>query len=76
MECVICKNGNTSEGFSTYTLERNNSIVIFKNVPSKICQNCGHAYFDEDTATKLYELAEETIARGVEVEIRTLKNAS
>lgn len=41
MECVICKNGTTRQGFVTYALERNCAIVIFKNAPALICENCG-----------------------------------
>ena len=43
MNCVICKNGTTAEGFVTVTLQRNSSIII-KNVPAEICDNCGEFY--------------------------------
>lgn len=76
MECVICKNGNTAKGFSTFTLEKGDCIVVFKKVPAMICQNCGHAYFSEEISMQLFEIAEETVAKGVEVEVRTLKTAS
>ena len=76
MECVICKNGTTSKGHSTFTLEKDESIVVFKKVPAMICQNCGHAYFSEEISMQLFEIAEETVAKGVEVEVRTLKSAS
>ena len=76
MDCVICKNGTTKEGLSTFTLEKNDSIVVFKKVPALICQNCGHAYFTEEVTSQLFEMAEETVSKGVEVEVRTLKSAS
>jgi YgiT-type zinc finger domain-containing protein len=76
MECVVCKNGTTEKGFATFTLEKNDCIVVFKKVPAIICQNCGHAYFSEEITAQLFEMAEETVAKGVEVEVRTLKTAS
>nr|WP_223210684.1 MULTISPECIES: YgiT-type zinc finger protein [unclassified Microcystis] len=36
MECVICKHGTTRSGFVTVTLERDNCIVILKQVPADI----------------------------------------
>lgn len=41
MICAICKIGSTKKGLVTFTLERNNVIVVFKNVPAMVCGNCG-----------------------------------
>jgi YgiT-type zinc finger domain-containing protein len=76
MESVICKNGTTTTGFSTFTLEKNDCVVVFKKVPAMICQNCGHAYFSEEITTQLFKMAEETVAKGVGVEVWSLKTAS
>jgi YgiT-type zinc finger domain-containing protein len=75
MDCAICKNGTTKPDYATLTLDRDGSIVIFKEVPAQVCNNCGHAYFDQATTSKLFELAEDTIKKGIEVEIRNLKSA-
>jgi YgiT-type zinc finger domain-containing protein len=76
MECVICKNGSTKEGLVTFTLERNNVIVVFKNVPAMVCQNCGDFYLTSETTKMLLEKANETIDKGVEFEIINLKPAA
>jgi YgiT-type zinc finger domain-containing protein len=76
MECVICKNGSTKEGLVTFTLERNNVIVVFKNVPAMVCQNCGDFYLTSETTQMLLEKANETIDKGVEFEIINLKPAA
>jgi YgiT-type zinc finger domain-containing protein len=44
MKCAICRNGITENGFATITLERNNTIMVFKRVPAEICDNCGEEY--------------------------------
>lgn len=69
MNCVICKNGETSPGFVTVTLERNGSVVVIKEVPADVCNNCGHYYLDDAIATQLMEQANSAIERGAEVEI-------
>ncbi len=33
MKCVICKSGDTHEGHTTVTLQRDNSTIIIKDVP-------------------------------------------
>lgn len=45
MKCAICRNGETEKGFSTIVLEKNNTTLVFKRVPSEICVNCGEKYF-------------------------------
>jgi len=76
MECVICKNGTTKEGHVTFTLERNNVIIVFKNVPAMVCQNCGDFYLTSETTKMLIEKASETLEKGVEFEIINLKPAA
>ncbi|MEQ9297582.1 MAG: type II toxin-antitoxin system MqsA family antitoxin [Cyclobacteriaceae bacterium] len=72
MRCVICKSGELKPGHTTVTLERNGSVVVIKDVPAKVCDNCGHYYLNDTMTTKVYHIAEETIASGVEVEVRHL----
>jgi YgiT-type zinc finger domain-containing protein len=69
MTCVICRTGSTSLGKATVTLQRENSVVVIKDVPSQICGDCGEYYLDEIVAQKVYALAEEAVKRNAEVEI-------
>lgn len=69
MECVICKNGKTRSGFVTVTLERDNCIVILKQVPADICQNCGEYYLSESVTAEVLQKAEDAVNKGAEVEI-------
>lgn len=76
MECVICKNGNTFEGFTTVTLEQNNSVIVIKEVPAHICNNCGHFYLSEEYASKILAIARETVRKGIEIEVSRFNVAS
>lgn len=69
MKCVICKQGETSPGVTTITLERGNTTLVFKSVPAQICENCGEAYVDEAATQLLLERAEQAADSGVEVEV-------
>lgn len=69
MECVVCKHGMTYKGHVTVKLERNESIILLKNVPADICENCGHFYLDEHTATIVLKEGEKAINQGAELEV-------
>ncbi len=69
MKCVICRNGNTIEGLITVVLERGSSTLIFKNVPAKVCENCGEEYLSEKTNRELLKKAKEAVDRGVDLEL-------
>lgn len=76
MDCVICKNGTTEHGYITFTLDRNGSIIVFKNVPALICRNCGDFYLMEETTGLLLEKAHKALEKGVEFEIINFKAAA
>jgi YgiT-type zinc finger domain-containing protein len=69
MKCAICKNGYTVEGNITVVLERDHSILVFKHVPAKICENCGEEYLSEETNRVLLKKAQEAAERGVDLEL-------
>jgi YgiT-type zinc finger domain-containing protein len=46
MKCAICRHGYTESGFTTVTLERKQTTLVFKQVPAEICENCGEVYLN------------------------------
>ena len=69
MECVICKHGKTQPGLVTVTLERDNCLVILKQVPADVCDNCGEYYLSESVTDEVLNKAEDAVNKGAEVEI-------
>ena len=69
MKCAICRNGYTQEDATTVVLERNQTILIFTEVPADICENCGEEYLSSKTNRRLLELAREALDRGVSLEM-------
>ncbi|MBU1668690.1 type II toxin-antitoxin system MqsA family antitoxin [bacterium] len=69
MKCQLCKNGTTEKGSVTVTLERGITVVLIKNVPADICENCGEYYLDEETTYNILSKAETAAQNNAEVEI-------
>ncbi len=69
MKCVICKHETTHEGIVNVTLEHDNCIIILKDVPADICENCGEYYLSQSTTAAVLSHAERIVDRNAEVEI-------
>jgi YgiT-type zinc finger domain-containing protein len=69
MKCTICKIGKMEEGHVTVTLQRENSIIVIKNVPASICKNCGEYTLSEPVTRNIMETAEQAIANHAEIEV-------
>jgi YgiT-type zinc finger domain-containing protein len=69
MTCLLCKNGETRPGTVTVTLERGRTVVVVRDVPADVCDNCGEYYLDSSVAQEVYQRAEAAVARNAEVEI-------
>ena len=69
MKCAICRNGYTESGFTTVTLERNQTTLVFKQVPADICENCGEVYLSSQINRTLLKQAEQELKRGVFLEM-------
>ena len=70
MKCVICKQEETQPGKVTVTLERDGLTLVVKEVPARVCPNCGEEYVDEETTARLLRQAEEVARAGVHVDVR------
>ena len=69
MNCGLCKNGTTIDGNVNVTLMRNEATIIIKGVPADVCQNCGEYYLSSATSKEVFEIANNSFNKGVEVEI-------
>jgi YgiT-type zinc finger domain-containing protein len=55
MLCFMCK-GNVKDGFSTFTADMGNCIVVIKNVPSRVCGQCGEVSYGDEVARRLEQI--------------------
>jgi len=51
----MCK-GNLQEGFSTFTADMGGCIIVIKNVPSRICEQCGESSYSDEVARRLEQI--------------------
>ncbi len=72
MNCAVCKIGEMKSGETTVLLERGTSIIIIKDVPAHICENCGEKYYDADVTRQLMKRSEEAVQKGAELEVLRL----
>jgi YgiT-type zinc finger domain-containing protein len=75
INCVICKSGKMHEGKVTVTLEKDNTIILIKEVPAFICDICDHYYLDEEITGEVLKRGNEGLSKGTELEVLTLKVA-
>jgi len=66
----MCK-GDVENGFSTFTSNRKDCTIIVKNVPSRICTQCGAASYATETARKLEQIIA-SASQSVNTEIAVL----
>ncbi|MCL6100504.1 MAG: type II toxin-antitoxin system MqsA family antitoxin [Bacteroidetes bacterium] len=75
MKCMICKSGETADGKTIVTLNREETVIVFKSVPCQVCNNCGEKYIEQNITESLLNIAEEVNSSGVQVDIREYKAA-
>ena len=58
LSCFYCK-GNTADSITTHVVKLKTCIIIIKNVPCTICNQCGEAFFDNDVALQIEKIVSE-----------------
>ena len=69
MTCTVCGQKGVADGLVTLTFEREGTVVVIKEVPGLVCQNCGEEYVSEETATHALESAENAATSGESVKV-------
>lgn len=69
MKCAICRNGRTEDSHTTVVLEKDQTTLVFKNVPAKICDNCGEEYISSEVNRALLRHAGKELNRGITLEM-------
>lgn len=69
MKCAICRSGTTQNGYTSIVLERDETTLVFKQIPAQICDNCGEEYISSAVNKTLLERADKELNRGVLLEM-------
>jgi YgiT-type zinc finger domain-containing protein len=57
MTCFFCK-GQTVETTTKFIVDLGRCVVIVKNVPAQVCQQCGESSFSDEVAQQLERIVE------------------
>lgn len=72
MKCFLCK-GKMKNGYTTHSVDLGDKgIIIIKNVPSMICEQCGEVWFN-GTTTREIEKIVSTIENTIATEVAIVK---
>lgn len=70
MNCPLCRNGHLREGRADTSILREGLVLVVRDVPADICDNCGEQFFDADVTDRLLDIADEAVEAGVVVDVR------
>ena len=60
MNCFFCK-GTIKEGFSSYTADIDDCVIVIKKVPSFVCNQCGEKSYSDNVARQLEKIIKQII---------------
>ena len=69
MDCSICRQGKTQPGTTTVTLERGDMVIVIKDVPAEVCENCGEYFLSEATTEEVMRRGDLAAESGVELQV-------
>ena len=72
MECFMCK-GELIEKKVNYMVDLEKTIIIIKDVPAKVCDQCGEQYFDDETSQNIEKIINKLKDLSTEVTIINYK---
>jgi len=56
-KCPLCR-GEKKPGATTYSVDLGFGVVVVRNVPAKICNQCGEEWIEEKVAKELEKIVE------------------
>lgn len=71
MTCFMCK-GTVQDGQSAFTADLGNCVVVIKNVPARVCGQCGEVSYCDEVAQRLEQIVQ-TIKNSTAAEIAVVK---
>jgi YgiT-type zinc finger domain-containing protein len=63
--CLICRQAEIVDGFTSISFQRAEMQLTVNNVPAQVCPDCGEAYVGEAVAARLLQSAEAVYGTGL-----------
>ena len=68
MKCFMCKE-DLEEKKVNYFVDLENTIIIIKDVPAKVCKKCGEKFYEDDIAKNIEKIVNQLKELTVEVTV-------
>ena len=72
--CPLC-GGLMTNGTTTFTADLKAGLLVVRDVPATVCDQCGAEWLENDAADRISEFAEEMKHKGAQVEIVSFPRA-
>lgn len=72
MKCFMCKS-ELIEKKVNYMVDLENTIIIIKGVPAKVCSQCKEQYFDDETSKNIENIVNKLKDLSTEITITNYK---
>jgi len=69
--CPLCK-GTMGPGKTTFTVDFGSGLVVFRNVPAVVCQQCGEAWLGDSVTSSVEKIVQEARSGQREFEVVNL----
>jgi YgiT-type zinc finger domain-containing protein len=66
--CPLC-GGIKTEGKTTFTVDLKFGVVVVREVPALVCDQCGEAWIEDGVAEKLEQMVEDARVKNPVVEV-------
>ncbi len=66
--CPLC-GGKQNPGTTTFTVDKGRVLVVVRNVPAMVCDQCGEAWIMDSVAEDLEIIVSEARAKRSQVEV-------
>lgn len=76
MTCVFCKVGETHPEKVTVVLDKERTLLVFRQVPADVCDNCGHQYYSSEVTRQLLAAYQEARQKNADMEVLTYDAAA
>jgi YgiT-type zinc finger domain-containing protein len=70
-KCALC-GGNRISGTATFSADRGGVVVVIRDVPATICDQCGEEWFEDGVVQALQESVEGARSRGAQIEVTSM----
>ena len=73
MRCPMC-GGNCRDGATTFTVDLGFGVVVIREVPATVCEQCGADWIDDTASEVLERLVADAREKHAMIEVATYKD--